>query len=165
MGKAALYDTDIVAWADEQAERLRALARRPQLSNAIDWDNVVEEIESVGRTEIRVVASAIRQMLVHALKAVAEPESRALAHWRTEFLTQHITATDDFTPSMAGRIDLQKLWRQAMREADSALAEHGARLPTALPARCPVALEDVLIAALTIDQLAMRLVPVDSVEQ
>ncbi len=49
----SLYDEDVVAWAEQQAAALRALGARPDLSNALDWENVIEEVESVGLSEIR----------------------------------------------------------------------------------------------------------------
>ena len=48
MDRPSLYDDDIVTWAEEQAAALRALGARTDLSNAIDWENVAEEVESVG---------------------------------------------------------------------------------------------------------------------
>ena len=42
---AAAYEADFHAWTREQAARLRDL--RP---NSIDWENVAEEIESLGRS-------------------------------------------------------------------------------------------------------------------
>ena len=36
------YDTDVAAWAEQQADALRRRA-----ANEIDWDNVAEEIEDV----------------------------------------------------------------------------------------------------------------------
>ena len=38
-----LYEDDILLWSEHQAEALRRRA-----ANEIDWENVAEEIESVG---------------------------------------------------------------------------------------------------------------------
>ncbi|MCY4187445.1 MAG: DUF29 family protein [Bryobacterales bacterium] len=61
-GKTSLYRQDGWSWAQQQAEALR---RRDLQS--IDWDNVIEEIESVGRAErgrwISHCARAIEHML------------------------------------------------------------------------------------------------------
>jgi Domain of unknown function DUF29 len=35
----------------------------------VDWANVVEEIESVGRSELRACVSLLLQALIHMLKA------------------------------------------------------------------------------------------------
>ena len=50
MDQPSLYDDDTVTWADQQVAALRSLATRPELSNVLDWDNVAEEIEGVGRS-------------------------------------------------------------------------------------------------------------------
>jgi Domain of unknown function DUF29 len=49
-----LYETDLAAWAEEQA---RALRRRA--ANEIDWDNIAEEIESVAAAQKREVRSRL----------------------------------------------------------------------------------------------------------
>ena len=45
-----LYEADILAWSENQAALLRRLATGERVNNQIDWANVVEEIESVGRS-------------------------------------------------------------------------------------------------------------------
>jgi hypothetical protein len=50
-----LYDADILLWSEQQAEFLRRRA-----ANALDWDNLVEEIEAVGRNELHAVMSHLR---------------------------------------------------------------------------------------------------------
>jgi Domain of unknown function DUF29 len=73
------YDTDILLWSEQQAELLRA-----RNGNAIDWDNLAEEIEAVGRSELHAVISHLIQALLHDLKAEAWPLSRDADHWRAE---------------------------------------------------------------------------------
>ena len=46
-----LYDTDILLWSEQQAELLRRRA-----ANALDWDNLVEEVEAVGRSELHALS-------------------------------------------------------------------------------------------------------------
>ena len=47
-GRATLYDDDIVTWAEQQAAALRELAAKPELANAVDWENLIEEVETLG---------------------------------------------------------------------------------------------------------------------
>jgi hypothetical protein len=49
MPSDTLYDTDIVAWAQQQAAALRDAARRTSGANTIDRANLIEEVESLGR--------------------------------------------------------------------------------------------------------------------
>jgi len=60
---ATLYDTDFYAWANEQA----ALLRAGRWSEA-DVENIVEEIESMGKRERRELISRLTVLLVHLLK-------------------------------------------------------------------------------------------------
>lgn len=114
-----LYDTDVLAWSNNQADRLRRVAAGERV-NDVDWARVIEEIEDVGKSEVRAVRSALRQAIAHALKALAWPENGAVRHWRheaVEFLSQ---ARADFQPGMAQAIDLPALHRRA-RQAVEAL--------------------------------------------
>ena len=49
-----LYDTGIPIWPERQAELPRRRAASELVNDAeIDWPNVAEEIEDVGRSELR----------------------------------------------------------------------------------------------------------------
>ena len=62
-----LYDTDFLAWSREQAEALRAAARGGT-NQPIDWENVAEEIESLGISQRSALSSQIRRIIRHFLK-------------------------------------------------------------------------------------------------
>jgi hypothetical protein len=157
MGEASLYETDILAWTEEQAAALRALAGRPDLPNALDLPNVIEEIEALGRTELRVATSPIRLILVHLLKIAFVPASPAEAHWRTEIVTWHGDVQDNLTGSMHQRVEMDALWRRVLREAGSALQENVAALPPGLPRECPFVLHDFLGESFDIDAAVARI--------
>jgi hypothetical protein len=67
-----LYDKDTYTWAMRQADALR---RRS--ANEVDWDNVAEEIESVGKSEARELESRYAVLLAHLLKWRLQPEARS----------------------------------------------------------------------------------------
>ena len=54
-----LYETDVVTWSDRQADLLRRIAAGERVNDQVDWENVVEEIESVGQSQIDAVESAL----------------------------------------------------------------------------------------------------------
>jgi Domain of unknown function DUF29 len=130
------YDTDILLWSEQQAELLRA-----RNGNAIDWDNLAEEIEAVGRSELHAVISHLIQALLHDLKAEAWPLSRDADHWRAEARGHRDDARRHFSPSMAQRIDVEKLYYQALRRMPATL---DGTLPLPVPDACPVTLEEML---------------------
>ena len=82
MDRPSLYDDHIVTWAEEQAAALRALGARSDLSNAVDWENVAEEIESVGRSQLRAVEGLLVQALAHMLKRLSAPDLPVTRPWR-----------------------------------------------------------------------------------
>jgi Domain of unknown function DUF29 len=110
-----LYDTDILIWSERQAELLRRRAAGELVNDAeIDWPNVAEEIEAVGRTERRACESHLVQALLHDLKAEAWPLARDAPHWRAEARHQRGEAREAFSPSMRKRIDIARVYRRAL---------------------------------------------------
>jgi hypothetical protein len=157
MDRPSLYDDDIVTWAEEQAAALRALASRSDLSNAVDWENVAEEIESVGRSHIHAVESLLAQILAHLLKQISAPRARANRHWRQETLTFHSAARLRYERSMRQRIRLDDVWKLAKSTAESALIAYGDDLLPHLPLTCPVSLDELLVEQLDIDAALLRI--------
>jgi hypothetical protein len=109
------YDADILVWSEHQAELLRRLARGERVNDQIDWENVVEEVESVGRSQLAAVRSLLIQALLHMLKVKAWPLSGEVPHWRAEALRFRIDAADSFSPGMRQRIDVADLYAKALR--------------------------------------------------
>jgi hypothetical protein len=136
-----LYDTDVVLWSERQAELLRRVAAGERINDQIDWENVVEEIESVGRNELREVESLLVQALAHMLKAEAWPLSRDAAHWHAEARRFRGDAAARFTPAMRQRLDISRIWRRALRAVPDLVDGQG---PLHIPAACPVTLDELL---------------------
>ncbi len=162
MADRTLYDEDILAWADQQAAALRDLGARRDLPNQLDLANVIEEIEDVGRSELNAVASYVRLMLSHAVKAWADPRSRAMRHWAAEVgnwqgeLLQHVT------PSMRAKVNIGPLWQRALRQAELDLDELGKREARARiaqhlsPDACPLSLDDLCQETSKLSDLAAK---------
>ncbi len=54
------YDTDILLWSERQSELLRRRATGELVNDAdLDWPNIAEEIESVGREQLHAVESLL----------------------------------------------------------------------------------------------------------
>jgi len=71
-----LYERDYYSWALEQGQALRA--RRTE---ALDWENLAEEVEGLVRTEVRELKSRLEVLLVHLLKWRYQPKKRSRS-WR-----------------------------------------------------------------------------------
>ena len=67
-----IYDEDFYSWTQRQADALR---RRS--GNEIDWDNLVEEIESLGKSQAAELRSRYITLLLHLLKWRFQPDRRS----------------------------------------------------------------------------------------
>lgn len=136
-----LYEDDVLLWSERQADLLRRHASVARSNDAIDWLNVIEEIEDVGRSELRSCRSLLRQALRHMLKAEAWPLSRDAPNWRADAVDFRRQARDAFTPSMRQRIDVASLYADALAALPETM-DGVAPLP--VPAVCPVTLDELL---------------------
>ena len=122
MDRRSLYDDDIYAWAQQQAATLRRLAEtRRDLPNDLDLENISEEMEDLGSTRKDAAECFIRLILVHLVKLVSVQRPPRANHWRKEFVTFHSELLAKLTRSMWVGIDLEMLWRRALKEARASL--------------------------------------------
>ena len=61
--KNLLYEKDFVQWTEEQAQHLQK-----QELDAIDWQNIQEEIAALGRSEKHELENRLEVLLEHLLK-------------------------------------------------------------------------------------------------
>jgi hypothetical protein len=78
------YDTDVVAWANEQA----TLLREGRLTE-IDVLNIAEEIEDVAKTEQRELGHRLQVLIAHLLKWKFQPSHRGKS-WKATIRAQRI---------------------------------------------------------------------------
>lgn len=80
-----LYHDDILLWSERQVDLLRRLAAGEQANDRdLDWPNITEEIEAVGRSELRSCEALLMQAVAHRLKQACWPNSPEVLHWREE---------------------------------------------------------------------------------
>jgi hypothetical protein len=150
----SLYDEDYYTWAKRQAAALRALSTRAP-SNEVDWANLIEEVEDLGKNVVRAVQSALVRLMEHAaLLALAPDDHRDRVHWLVEMAAFRDQAVDDYAPSMRQILTprLDRDWGTARRRAAAKLDLD----PALLPEKRPFTLAE-LIHALPIDDLPRRL--------
>jgi hypothetical protein len=119
MTKAARYEEDVAAWAAEQASLLRA-GRLDEL----DLQHLAEEIEDVGKSEQRELASRMVGLLVHLLKWQRQPGRRG-ASWRITIRNQRrgIARRLKETPSLRVKLAEADWWTGVWEDATARAAE------------------------------------------
>ena len=131
------YEADILAWSERQGTLLRRLAAGERVNDAdLDWPNIAEEIETVGRSERAALSSHIGNVLEHLIKLQISPATDPRAGWKETILRGRSEAEELLrdSPSLrpsVGDIIARRL-PTARRLAVAALGVHGER-PTSDP--------------------------------
>ena len=76
-----LYQTDTAAWSEHQAAALRAAARGGS-NQPLDWENLAEEIEDLGRSLKYALRSQISRVIQHHVKLEHSPATDPRGGWR-----------------------------------------------------------------------------------
>lgn len=135
-----LYDTDFFEWTRRTAQLLRE--RR---FSEVDVEHAAEEIEDMGKRDLKELNSRVQVLLAHLLKWKLQPLRRSLS-WRRTIGTQRleIEAVLEQSPSLGPRLsdDLPRNYERAVKRAvlDTNLAAQ------TFPPKCPFSLDQVLDA-------------------
>ncbi len=136
------YDADILLWSEHQAALLRRRAAGKLINEAeLDWPNIAEEIEDVGRSQLHAVESLLVQALRHMLKAEAWPLSLDAPSWRADAIDFRRQARRRFVPSMRQRLDVAGLYADALAAMPETI---DGQPPLPMPEVCTVTLDELL---------------------
>ena len=83
MGEPATspYERDFLRWTEQQARVLRELGLAGT-NLPVDWENVAEELESLGSSQRRELRSRLLTIIMHLLKLRASAATRPRAGWQ-----------------------------------------------------------------------------------
>jgi Domain of unknown function DUF29 len=88
-----LYENDTAAWSEQQAAALRAAARGGS-SQLLDWENLAEEIESLGISQRSALGSQIRRIIHHIMKLEYSRASEPRQRWEASVADARIEIED-----------------------------------------------------------------------
>ena len=92
------YETDFHAWTQSQAASLRALGQTGT-NAAIDWENVAEEIESLGRSQASALRSRLRTIIEHPMKLEFSPAQDPAISRQDTISRSRVEFEDDISDS------------------------------------------------------------------
>jgi hypothetical protein len=129
---AQLYEADFVRWTEEQSLALRE-ASRSATNLPLDWENLAEEIESLGRSQRHELRGRIAVILEHLLKLEYSPAKDPRRGWIDTVARERsiIELLLEDSPSLQGAIPgmVTSETRRSIRNAIRALIRHGEGSP------------------------------------
>lgn len=139
--KSPTYENDFLLWTEQQAMLMRA-GRMSEL----DTDNIIEEIEDMGKEQKMALQSLFRIILVHLLKLDLSPSRNARAKWIEEVMEFRAQAENriEDTPSLKHYAEdlFRKAWPQARKIAQKSFEAHDEDVQ--VQPDCPYTLSQVL---------------------
>jgi hypothetical protein len=133
-----LYEQDFYLWLNETAQKLKN-----KDFEAIDLENLIEEIESMGRSEKRELSSRLIVLIFHLLKWKYQPSHRS-SSWENTIDEQRnalILILED-SPSLKNFIEgeIEKRYPTACKRASKET-----HLPiNTFPVNCPFTVTEIL---------------------
>ncbi|MGB5770201.1 MAG: DUF29 domain-containing protein [Crocosphaera sp.] len=129
-----IYETDYYQWTREQVKALKE-----RNFDTLDWDNIIEEIEALGRSEYNAVVSLLMRQIEHRLKIdyVSLPECRN--KWKAEIIAFKDGMLRKLSPSMKPKLEkeFEKIYKLASRIVET-------EYEISLPKQCPYRLTELL---------------------
>jgi len=133
-----LYNQDFYLWTQTVVQQLKQ-----NKFNEIDIPNLIEEIESMGRSEKRELKSRLIVLLMHLLKWQYQPQKRSES-WRSTISEQRICIETLLEDSPSLQFILAELFADCYQKARfKASDETGIKL-NLFPQESPFSLEETL---------------------
>ena len=134
----SLYDQDFYQWTQEQAALLKAgtLAQ-------LDIENLIEEVESMGRSEKRELVSRLTVLLAHMLKWDYQP-SRQGKSWENTIKVQRIDIRQVLKDSPGLKHQFEDIVYLAYEKAVIFASDETDLPETAFPETCPYTIEQIM---------------------
>lgn len=127
-----LYETDFIQWTQEQA---KALSEHNE--KALDWENLKEEINDLGKEQINSVHGFLKQIIIHRLKLDYTNEILSRQHWIDEIDDFQDEIERRLTKTLLDKINIDSEYERAKRKV---LRMYNINLPD----QCPYTFEDLM---------------------
>lgn len=133
-----LYEQDYYLWIEKTVEQLR----QNQLQE-IDIQNLIEELETMGRSEKRAIQSNLTVLLMHLLKYKYQPNKRSQS-WRSTIVEHRRRLLILFKDSPSLKGYSQEIFAECYQDARQDAATETQLKVSVFPDECPFNLEVVL---------------------
>ncbi len=134
-----LYEIDDYLWLQEMIKILKT-----RNLDELDLDNLIKELEILGRSEFNKVRSLLKQIIIHLLllEHWHEEYERNHRHWKGEIITFRDDLNHDLTITLKNKLilDLEEVYQVALKVV---LTKTGLQKKLFSP-HCPYSLEKLL---------------------
>lgn len=132
------YDSDFYGWSQEQADLLRA-----GHFNELDTENLLEEIEAMGRSEQRGLESHLQVLFQHLLKWKYQPARRGTS-WLLSIKEQRKLTQKRLRSNPSLKSKLPEILNDAYEVSILSTARETGIEETVFPKQCPWTFEQVI---------------------
>ena len=133
-----LYEIDDYLWLEETIKLLKT----KDLDN-LDLDNLIEELESLGRNDLNKVRSLLRQIIIHILllEYWQEEHDRNYRHWQGELIAFRDDLNNSLTNTLKNKLvqELDHIYNVALK----VVVQKTGLASNLFPDNCPYSLEQL----------------------
>jgi len=133
-----LYEHDYYTWTSAQAQALRK-----RKVSRLDWDNLAEEVEDLGKAEVHRLESHLELLLMHLLKWVYQPQRRSHS-WSNSIEEHRFRAHRVLRNNPGLKAKLPDVFAAAYDTARFAVRRETALSLSTFPESCPWSLDDAM---------------------
>jgi hypothetical protein len=105
---STLYELDFLLWTEETSNKLKA-----RDFDCVDWENLIEEIEDLGRSQKRELKNRLRALLEHLLKRIYVPMPQEFNGWECTIREQRVQIELELEDSPS----LKTIWDESFEQA------------------------------------------------
>jgi hypothetical protein len=134
----SLYDQDFYQWTQEQAGLLKIGAL-----SQLDIKNLIEEVESMGKSQKKELISRLTVLIAHLLKWDYQPERRGRS-WELTVKAQRVQIRRHISENPSLKSMLQNAVILAYEVATIAAAAETGLPESAFPETCPYTVEQLM---------------------
>jgi len=131
------YEQDFYGWTQEQA----ALLKAGRLTD-LDIDNLIEEVETMGRSEKRALESRLSVLLLHMLKWHYQPARRGNS-WSYTIIEQRLKFQKVLEQNPGLKSEIATVLADAYEYASLKASHETGLRPDIFPKQCPWNLEQL----------------------
>jgi uncharacterized protein (UPF0210 family) len=114
------YEKDYYLWTQKMVEKLK---NKDYLN--VDWDNLIEEIEDMGKSQKRAVESLLLRLTEHLLKLKywEAERQRNKRHWESEVVNFRVLLRKRLKESPSLKANLAEIYEETLSDSKRSLGK------------------------------------------